>query len=144
MTRRSAPPEGKRWKKGESGNPAGRPPDQNRIGYWLKEWGAMTSEQAAKLCKLYSAELRKADTGDLPLASILALRVWMSVMNEPTPGLFSELMDRTEGKVTIPVKNYNTGTTTFKIEYVNDWRSVDTSAQPASGTAARDEESEAV
>lgn len=118
MTRKSEPPAGKRWKKGESGNPAGRPPDQNRIGYWLKEWGAMTSSEAAKVCKLYSAELRKADTGDLPLASILALRVWMSVLNEPTPGLFSELMDRTEGKVEQKSKMENTGELTVKVVYV--------------------------
>jgi hypothetical protein len=118
MTRKRTPPEGKRWKKGESGNPAGRPPDQNRIGYWLKEWGGMTSEQAAKLCKLYSAELRKADTGELPLASILALRVWMSLMNEPTPGLFAEVMDRLEGKVTQTVDQKNSGDMTIKVVYV--------------------------
>ncbi len=75
----------------------------------------MTSAQAANACAMYAKELRKVDSGDIPLAGIAALRVWMSVMNEPSPGLLSQLLDRIDGAVQTRVDT--TGEMTFKVIY---------------------------
>jgi len=97
-------PEAKRkgnpaWRKGgASPNPGGRPKNEVSITHWLKTWGEMSSAEAAELCVTYAKELKQVK-GDLPIAAIAALRVWMTVMSEPTPGLFAQLLDRIDGPV---------------------------------------------
>ncbi len=90
---------GRPFQKGQSGNPGGRPKGAVSVTHWLREWGAMTTAQAAELCTLYAKELRKANSGDIPLAGVAALRVWMSVINEPSPGLIAHILDRIDGPV---------------------------------------------
>jgi hypothetical protein len=87
------------WKPGQSGNPGGRPRNEVSLTHWLREWGGMTSAQAAELCATYAKELRAAKSGEMPLAALAALRVWMTVISEPTPGLFGQLLDRMDGPV---------------------------------------------
>jgi len=91
---------GKPFAKGDDPrrNPGGRPRDAVSLTHWLREWGAMTPEQAAELCTTYARELRQAK-GDIPLAAFAALRVWLAVINEPSPGLFAQLLDRIDGPV---------------------------------------------
>lgn len=79
-------------------NPGGRPRDAISLAHWLREWGGMTPEQAGEMCATYAREL-KAVKGDVPLAALAALRVWIAVINEPSPGLFSQLLDRIDGPV---------------------------------------------
>lgn len=86
------------WKPGQSGNPSGRPKNEVSLVHWFKEWGNMSSEEAAKLCKTYAGQLNQVK-GDLPIAAVAALRVWMSVINDPTPGLIGHLLDRIDGAV---------------------------------------------
>jgi len=87
------------WKKGQSGNPGGRPKGAVSVTHWLREWGSMTTAQAAELCTLYAKELRMHNSGDIPLAGVAALRVWMSLIDEPSPGLIAHVLDRIDGPV---------------------------------------------
>ena len=93
------PPEGKRFQKGKSGNPGGKPKNAVSVTHWLREWGSMTTAQAAELCTLYAKELRLHNSGDIPLAGVAALRVWMSIIDEPSPGLIAHILDRIDGPV---------------------------------------------
>jgi hypothetical protein len=110
---------GKPFAKGSSANPGGRPRNAVSITYWLREFGAMTTEQVAEACKLYAAEFKKNDAGELPLAAVLALRMWMALINDPSPGLFSELLDRIDGKVTQKMETEQSGTLTVRVKYVD-------------------------
>jgi hypothetical protein len=110
---------GKPFAKGNSGNHEGRPRNAVSITYWLKQFGAMTTDQVAEACKLYAAEFKKNDAGELPLAAVLALRMWMALINEPSPGLFSELLDRIDGKVTQKMETEQRGTLTVRVKYVD-------------------------
>ena len=96
---RPPPPVGSRFKKGQSGNPSGRPKGAVSVTHWLREWGSMTTAQAAELCTLYAKELRLHNSGDIPLAGVAALRVWMSIIDEPSPGLIAHILDRIDGPV---------------------------------------------
>ncbi len=87
------------WPKGKSGNPGGRPKGAVSVTHWLREWGSMTTAQAAELCTLYAKELRLHNSGDIPLAGVAALRVWMSIIDEPSPGLIAHILDRIDGPV---------------------------------------------
>ena len=92
-------PVGKPFQKGQSGNPGGRPKGAVSVTHWLREWGSMTTAQAAELCTLYAKELRLHNSGDIPLAGVAALRVWMSIIDEPSPGLIAHILDRIDGPV---------------------------------------------
>lgn len=108
----------KPFKKGQSGNPSGRPKGAVSVTHWLREWGSMTTAQAAELCTLYAKELRKHDSGDIPLAGVAALRVWMSIMDEPSPGLLSHVLDRIDG--TVETKVSSSGDTRITVVYEDD------------------------
>lgn len=95
---KKAKPRGKPFAKGQSGNPGGRPKNQQSITYWLNEFGNMTPAQAGALFKLLAKELAKGGD-ELPIFAIVALRSLVSLMNEPTPGLLLQVLERTEGKV---------------------------------------------
>jgi len=79
-------------------NAGGRPGNAVSLTHWLREWGGMTPEQAGEMCAVYARELRQVK-GDVPLAALAALRVWLAVINEPSPGLFAQLLDRIDGPV---------------------------------------------
>lgn len=112
------PPVESRFKKGQSGNPSGRPKGAVSVTHWLREWGSMTTAQAAELCTLYAKELRKHDSGDIPLAGVAALRVWMSIVDEPSPGLLSHVLDRIDGAVETKVNS--SGETRITVVYEDD------------------------
>lgn len=80
----------------------GRRPNAQSITAWLQEFAAMTGVELAGLCTIYSRELRKAGD-ELPLAALVAIRVLMSLINEPDARLLGQALDRIDGKVTQPV-----------------------------------------
>ena len=89
------------WKKGQSGNPAGRPKDGESWSAIIKTVGDM-----------YPADLlafigENNDLGrqikmlpkDVQMKYQVVTRVFAALMFEPSSSLFTELMDRAEGKV---------------------------------------------
>ena len=89
------------WKKGQSGNPAGRPKDGESWSAIIKTVGDM-----------YPADLlafigENNDLGrqikmlpkDVQMKYQVVTRVFAALMFEPSSSLFKELMDRAEGKV---------------------------------------------
>jgi hypothetical protein len=84
-------------------NRKGRGP--NRITGWLKHLGAMTPLAASKLCKAWAKELASGGD-DMPIEGMTALRLWMSLMSEPTGAILKEVLDRTEGKLPTVIKSW--------------------------------------
>lgn len=89
------------WKKGQSGNPAGRPKDGESWAAIVKAVGDMYSDDILAFIG------RDNDLGrmlsELPsnvqMKYLVTARVFSSLMFEPSSGLWKELMERTEGKV---------------------------------------------
>ena len=77
----------------------------NRVTGWLRKLGAMTPAEAAKLCKAWSTEL-SAGGNDLTIEGMVALRLWMVLMSEPTGAILKEVLDRTEGKLPTVIKSW--------------------------------------
>jgi hypothetical protein len=112
---RNKPPEGKRFQKGQSGNPGGKPKDAVSLTHWVREIGAMTSAKAAELCEEYAKDFRAHKTGDVPLIGVVAIRIFQTIINDAPPGLTGQLWDRIDG--TVETKVSTTGETTFKVVY---------------------------
>ena len=120
------------WPKGVSGNPGGRPKNEQSISYWLKDFGQQTPAQLAELCANYASELKKVK-GDMPMFAHIAIRALMGQINEPTPGLFSVILERTEGKVKDQVELTGDAAAPIRIEIAYSHPS--DAAEPAPGPA---------
>jgi hypothetical protein len=109
------------WKKGQSGNPTGRPKDGESWASIIKVVG-----------DLYPADLiafigANNDLGrmlsELPqqvqMKYLVTARVFSSLMFEPSSGLWKELMERAEGKVETPIKHSGEVGLTWK-EFIDD------------------------
>lgn len=96
----TAKPRGKPFQPGtdERRNAGGRPLNEQSITYWLREFGKLSPSQVADLFDTYAKELRKVK-GDMSLFAHIAIRALMAQINEPSPGLLAQILDRTEGKV---------------------------------------------
>ena len=85
-----------RWKKGESGNPRGAP---KRGESWVEVWtkiGNMTPQEAAEYCESVARQLKKIKEA-VTLKEAVALRCYVSLLNEPSPGILNSVQDREEG-----------------------------------------------
>jgi hypothetical protein len=100
---------GKPWPKGQSGNPAGRPKDG-------ESWAAII----AAVGNMYPADIlafvgKNNDLGkvlaqlpqDVQMKYLVTARVFAALMFEPSSGLWKELMERAEGKVSDKVELSN-------------------------------------
>lgn len=103
--RRGRPENLKPFKKGQSGNPGGRPKNKQSITYWLREFGNMTPAEAAKQCKVWADELKRGGN-DLPLFAMIALRTLMALANEPDASLLGKVQDRVEGKLPTTIRTW--------------------------------------
>lgn len=86
------------FKKGESGNPGGRPKGGTSFAAVLREFLEMDGPQVAAVAGKFAQEFKALQPG-LELRQMIALKWIMSIMNEPTPGLLQQLVDRTDGPV---------------------------------------------
>ena len=97
--KRKAPPSA--WKKGQSGNPKGRPKDGQSWQGILREITNMTAEELLEVTGErgdLGSEIKKFPKG-VPMKKLLAARLITALMFDPTGSLFNVLMDREEGKV---------------------------------------------
>jgi hypothetical protein len=117
------------WKPGQSGNPGGRPKNEQSISYWLLEFGSLTPRELSDRCAQYAAELKKVK-GDMSMFAHIALRALMGQINEPSPGLFALILERTEGKVSQPISGDPDAPLKIVIEYAD---SQSHPARPAPG-----------
>lgn len=94
------------WKKGmPSPNPAGRPKTGQSWGEIAKEIGDQYPEEVVELFGVNTVMGKAFSTfpRGVQLKYSVFYRVIIALMNEPTPGLLKELLDRIEGKVSQPL-----------------------------------------
>lgn len=89
------------WKPGQSGNSTGRPKDGESWSSIISQIGNMYPEEILDFIGKDN-DLGKA-IAHFPRSVqnkyLVVLRVYASLMFEPSPGLFKEFLDRLEGKV---------------------------------------------
>lgn len=90
------------WKPGQSGNPAGRPKDGESWAAIIASVGNMYPEDVVDIVG-QNNDLGRA-FAQMPkgvqMKYLINFRVFAALMFEPTNGLWKELMERVEGKVT--------------------------------------------
>lgn len=88
------------WKKGQSGNPKGRPKDGMSWAHVIKELGDMTSAEIIQLVGPTSdigRKLKKLPKG-VQMKYIVGARAFATLATTVQHGLFTAIMDRTEGR----------------------------------------------
>jgi hypothetical protein len=93
-----------RWKKGESGNPKGRPKLGNS---WAEAIRWATSRTPKELAGFLGASFLTTQLNKMPqnvsLKHLIIARWIVAQMNDPSPALAGIIMDREEGKPVQPV-----------------------------------------
>lgn len=87
-----------RWKKGQSGNPRGAPKRGESWAEIIAKYGNMTGGEVAQIAGYMAKEFNRLPEG-VTLKELVVMRVFGQMINEPSPGLLSAFMDRTDGKV---------------------------------------------
>lgn len=105
------------WKPGQSGNPGGRKKGGDSFASVLREFLGMSGPAIAGKIAFFKREFAKLPD-DVDLRSLIALRWITSIMNEPTPGLMKELLDRTDGPVPTKIEGSDESPLTIKVVYV--------------------------
>jgi len=115
------------WPKGVSGNPAGRPKDGESWAAVIKAVGEMYPDDLLAFIPKGNdlgnaiAQLPKG----VQMKYLVTARVFAALMFEPTSGLWKELMERAEGKVTETVE-INDHKIELVIKYATDDKPTET------------------
>jgi hypothetical protein len=80
-------PEQGRWKKGQSGNPKGRPPGPSKTTAF---WDAVANDRADKII---TAVLNAAQNGDVAAARLVLDRIWLPRRGRPLANIDLPLID---------------------------------------------------
>lgn len=118
-SKKKAPP--KAWKKGESGNPKGRPKDGESWAGVIKEVSNMTPDDIIKLVGKNN-DLGVAIAALPPkvqMKYLVVARVLAALMFEPNGSLWNSLMERAEGKIAQPISGDPENPVEVQITYVN-------------------------
>ena len=97
------------WKPGQSGNPAGAPKRGQSWTEVIEELSELDGPSAAERAGFLAAQFRKLP-GGVTLKELVILRVLAALIDEPQPGLLNTILDRAEGKVTVPLDHVVHGT----------------------------------
>lgn len=97
--KRKAPPTA--WKKGQSGNPAGRPKDGESWAAIIKAVGDMFPADIIAFVGMNNdlGRMLSKLPPKVQMKYLVTARVFSSLLFEPSAGLWRELMERAEGKV---------------------------------------------
>lgn len=83
-----AKPRGTPWPKGVSGNPAGAPKRGESWAEIIAAIGEMTDAEFVKLKHAHPTQKQQ-----------VVMQAYLSLKNDPQPGIFNAFMDRVDGKV---------------------------------------------
>lgn len=86
------------WKPGQSGNPNGAPKRGEAWSEIIKKYGDMTPVEIAEAASSVAGQLKKIG-GGITMKEAVVIRIFAALMFEPTQGLWTSLMERTDGKV---------------------------------------------
>jgi hypothetical protein len=93
------------WKPGQSGNPAGAPKRGDSWAETIKAIGEMDGPGIAALWDTQHKEFAKLPEG-ITMKQLVVMTVYASLLREPSPGNWRELMERADGKVSLPVETW--------------------------------------
>ena len=96
VKKRKAPPGA--WKPGQSGNTSGAPKRGQSWAERIKEISEMTGPEVAALYDTRAKEFAKLPN-NVTVKDLIIISVFGSMLREPSPGLWTETMNRADGKV---------------------------------------------
>jgi hypothetical protein len=90
------------WKPGQTGNPKGRPKGDNSWAATIRAIGELTPAEVARKCHAIAGQLQ--NLGDkITMREAVVIRVYSQMLFEPMGSLWGHMMDRSDGKVPLPV-----------------------------------------
>lgn len=103
------------WKPGQSGNPKGRPREGESFAHVMREVLAMSGPEVAAAYQQRVKEYSKLPAG-VTIRQLIVLRWIEAILNEPTPGLLQQMVDRVDGPVPTRVEGAEGGPVLVKID----------------------------
>ena len=119
------------WKPGQSGNPAGAPKRGESWAEIIKRIGDMEPGEAAAKFGETAKQLRQMP-GGVTLKELVVMRVYASMLFEPTSALWGHLMDRADGEVGADAEGAKR--MTIRVVYDDHHGGTGDSAAPAEAT----------